>query len=157
MSRAKELLPSLPLTNTKDDVDIAWQKWVKEFVTIMEVCIAKKLVPTQSETPWIDGEIRKDIARQERLYNRFKRSKSQDILQRYKFLRKSVVSKIRLAKKTFLNNHSSSLNDAKTCWSMIRRIHPRPDPSSMILTHGSVSASSKSDKAALLNPFFSSC
>ena len=37
MSRAKDLLPSLPLTNTKDDVDIAWQKWVKEFVTIMDV------------------------------------------------------------------------------------------------------------------------
>ena len=39
-------------------------------------------------------------------------------------------------------------------WSTIRRIHPQPDPSSMILTHGSVSASSK---VALLNHFFSSC
>ena len=86
MSRAKELLPSLPLTNTTDDVDIAWRKWVKELVMIMEECVPKKLVPTQSETPWINGEIRNDIARRERLYNRFKRSKSQDILQRYKAL-----------------------------------------------------------------------
>ena len=157
MSRAKELLPSLPLTNTTDDVDIAWRNWVEEFVIIMEKCIPKKLVPTQSETPWINGEIRNDIARWERVYNRFKRSKSQDILQRYKSLRNSIVSKIRLAKKTFLNNLSSSLNDAKKFWSTIRKIHPRPDPSSMILTHGSVSASSNSDKAALLNHFFSSC
>ena len=56
MSRAKELLPLLSLTNTTDDVDIAWWKWVNEFVTIMEECIPKKLVPTQSETPWIKRE-----------------------------------------------------------------------------------------------------
>ena len=48
MARAKELLSSLPLSNTTDDVDIAWRKWVKEFVTIMEECIPKKLVPIES-------------------------------------------------------------------------------------------------------------
>ena len=63
MARAKELLSSLPLSNTTDDVDIAWRKWVKEFVTIMEECIPKKLVPIESGTPWINGEIRNDIAR----------------------------------------------------------------------------------------------
>ena len=43
MSKARELLPSLPLSNTTDDVDIAWQKWVKEFVTIMEECIPQEI------------------------------------------------------------------------------------------------------------------
>ena len=119
----------------------------------MERCIPRKLVPIESSTPWINGEIRNDIAKWERLYNWFKCSKLLDILQRYKSLRDSIVSKIRLAKKTFLNNVSSS--DAKKFGPQSEGfMHPQPDLSSIILTHGSVSVSSK---AALLNHFFSSC
>lgn len=152
----RKLISSLPLAGPSDDIDAYWRKWLNDFLSIMEKCIPRKRVPIESKMPWINGEIRRDISKRECLFRRFKRSLSYDILQKYKSLRNTIVNKIRSAKKSFLNNLSSAVYDPKRFWSTIRRINPRPDLSSMSLMHDSISVSSISDKASLLN-HFSSC
>lgn len=79
----RKLISSFPLAGPSDDIDAYWRKWSNDFLSIMEKCIPRKRVPIESKMPWINGEIRRDISKRERLFRRFKHSLSFDILQKY--------------------------------------------------------------------------
>jgi len=75
---AKCLLRDLPMASTSDNIDIFWKKWSKSFLAAIRKSIPSKLVPIKSSTPWINREIRKDVAKLELFYRRYKKSNSQD-------------------------------------------------------------------------------
>ena len=84
------------------------------------------------------------------------RSNSHDHLSKYKSLRNAIASKIRTAKQIFFEKLASSTNDSKQFWSIIRTLQPR-SPSSCSLSSGSVAVTTDTDKATILNDFFTSC
>ena len=116
---AKELLSNLPVASPTDDIDEFWRSWQRSFLTITRNCVPRRSVPVWSNTPWINKDIRNDIARRERYYERYKSSHSHDVLLKFKSLRNMIVSKIRTAKKEFFENLASSINDTKKFWSTI--------------------------------------
>ena len=98
------------------------------FMDAMNCSIPSKSIPIKSATPWINRDIRTDIAKRECMFRKAKCSNSQDHLSRYRSLRNSIVSKICEAKKSSSRN---SLNP----WLRIERSGPSSDP----WTHTSLS------------------
>ena len=157
ISLGKQLLPNLPLAKTSDDIDDLWNRWYTHFMSVMHKCIPKRTVPIDRPTPWIDRDIQHDIRLRERLFKRFKVSKSQDWLAKYKTVRNQVVLKIRTAKQAFFQKLCSSHNTSKKFWSAMRSLKPRKTPQPIALSNGPITATSALDKANLLNAFFASC
>ena len=106
---------------------------------------------------WINHDIQHDIRLRERLYKRFKASKCQDWLVKYKAVRNWVVSKIHSAKQAFFQSLCSTRNSPKKFWSAMQSLKPNKSPLSTALFTGSITATSAVDKANLLNNFFASC
>ena len=114
------------------------------------------MVPIKSSTPWINREIRKDIAKRELFYKRYKKSNSQDWLSKFRALRNKIVTNIRDAKRQFFFQLSTCRSDPKKFWCIIKSVKPRTSlPCS--LSNGQVTVSSDTDKAGLLNEYFTSC
>ena len=144
------------MASTSGSIDIFWRKWSKSFLAAIRKSIPSKLVPIKSSTPWINWEIRRDIAKRELFYKRYKKSNSQDWLSKFKTLRNKIVTNIRDAKKHFFIRLSTCRSDPKKFWSIIKSVKPRTClPCS--LSNGQVTVSSDTVKAGLLNEFFTSC
>ena len=131
--------------------------WSTLFMSVMQKCVPKRTVPVDRPTPWIDHDIQHDIRLCERLYKRFKASKCQDWLVKYKAVHNRVVSKIRSAKQAFFQSLCSTRNSPKKFWSTMRSLKPNKSSLSTTLSTGSITATSAVDKANLLNNFFASC
>ena len=110
-----------------------------QFMSVMQKCIPKRIVPVDQPTPWIDHDIQHDIILRERLFKRFKASKCQDWLVNYKAVRNLVVSKICSAKQAFFQSLCSTRNSPKKFWSAMQSLKPNKFPSSTVLTAGSIS------------------
>ena len=126
------------------------------FMDAMNCSIPSKSVPIKSATPWINRDIRTDIAKRERMFRKAKRSNSQDHLSRYRSLRNSIVSKICEAKK-FFEKLSQSTTSNRKFWSIIRSMNPCKPLSTGSLSYGSVSVTRVQDKANLLNELILLC
>lgn len=83
-----------------------------------------------------------------------KRSKSNDHLQQFKWIRNSIVNKIRNA---FFETLSQPGTTSKSLWTVIRSVNPRKSLSSGILSYGTTAVTNIQDKANLLNGYFSAC
>ena len=83
LTLAKQLLKQLPIVSTGDNIDVFWRKWLTVFMDAMNCSIPSKSIPINSATPWINRDIRTDIAKRERMFRKAKRSNSQDHLSRY--------------------------------------------------------------------------
>ena len=126
----------LPIASIDDNIDVIWRKWVTVFLDAMNRFIPSRHIPIKSATPWIDRDIKNDIAKRERMFRRAKHSKSQDHLSRYRRLRNSIISKIRCAKKSFFEKVSQPTTSNRKFWSIIRSVKPCKSFSSGSLCYG---------------------
>ena len=91
-------LSNLSVASPSDDIDEFWRSWQRSILSVMRNCIPRRSVPyVRSNTPWINKDIRSDIARRERYYKWYKSSHLRDVLVKFKSLRNLIVSKIRTA------------------------------------------------------------
>ena len=153
---AQLLLEDLPVASFGENVDEFCDKWSTNILDVMSKTIPSKKIPLYKNLPWITKEIVDIINERESMYRKYKHSKSIDYLCKYKILRNTAVSMIRSSKQSFLSKLGSPSKDSKLFWSTINKIKPRSNTSSS-LTDGSILASTNSDKANLLNKFFSTC
>ena len=72
----------------------------------MNRSIPTRHVPIKSATTWITNDIKRGIARRECMFRKAKRSNSQDHVSQYKRIRNSIITKIRVAKKSFFEKLS---------------------------------------------------
>ena len=152
----KSLLKNLPVASDSDDLNRFWKVWSHGFMTIMEKCIPSKVVPIHNKTPWIKRNLLKLIKRREYLYRRFRSSKCNDWLFKYKTLRNDIVSKLRTAKASIFSNLATVQSDPKKFWAIIRSLKPHIT-STEVFTDGLSIASTPMQKANMLNTFFSGC
>ena len=131
LSLAKQLLKDLPVASSTDNIDLFWRKWSHSLRSIMRQCIPRKSVSIKSPTPWINREMRSDVAKCERLFRKAKRSHSEDYFSRYRRLRNPIVTKIRIAKKAFFEKLANPTTGTKKFWSVIRSVNPRKVAPSM--------------------------
>ena len=153
---AQSLLEDLPVASSGENVDEFCERWSNDILDVMSKTIPSKKIPLYNNLPWITKEIVYIINERESMYRKYKHSKSIDYLRKYKILRNTAVSMIRSSKQSFLSKLGSYSKDSKHFWSTINKIKPRSNISSS-LTDGSILASTNSDKANLLNKYFSTC
>ena len=102
-----------PMASEEDSIDVSWDCWSKAFLSIIKQVVPSRCVPIKSCTLWINSDVRRSIARRECLFNRFRRSNSQDWLMKYKHLRNKIVGKIWQAKKTFFEKLFTCSSNSK--------------------------------------------
>ena len=100
----------------RDDIRASWSNLKNTFLNIMESCIPKAVLPTRHNLPWLNKEIVQLIRKRNLLFRRAHKSGNRDDQEKFKQLRKRVVSKLRSAKtKFFTNLHPETLPSFKFC------------------------------------------
>ena len=134
------------------DVDVAWDLWELEFLSIMEECIPKGTVPTRQNLAWLNRNIRFKIRKRNSMYRKARSTKNSSHWRKYTTLRNEVVKLLRKSKREYLKK--AAQQGAKGFWTSIKHLRKA---SSLIptLKLGSVVASTNIEKASLINDVFS--
>ena len=83
------------------NIDEAWQLWESTFISIIEQCIPRKVLPKRRKLPWVNAGIRHAIRKRNYLYRKSKCNP--DFRAKYKQQRNKVVSQLRSAKRSFVD------------------------------------------------------
>ena len=135
-----------------DDIDQYCSLWQSTFLSIMDQCIPKKVLPPRRRNlPWLNKSLVQSMRRRNCFFKKAKRSKSSLHLSQYKRARNRVTSQLRKAKKEYFYNLNTS--DTKQFWKTFKVLN-KHHASIGTLAHGDTTCHSDVDKA---NEFFCSC
>lgn len=143
-----------------NDINLYASAFTSQLYSMVKECIPNRLVRVRpQDLPWINGNIRKQMRKRNRLYKRYKRNKTPDNYSAYKKLRNEVIKLLRQSKKDYINSLASKLKSAnfasseywKTLKSFIKPVTNNSIPS---LLHDGSYYSDSPDKANILNDFF---
>ena len=84
-----------------DDVNTSWSNWHKEFVSIMDQCVPKKVLPPGKNLPWMSKSLRQAIRKRNA---KFKYGKRTGDYSQFKTARNKFVAHLRQAKRATLLN-----------------------------------------------------
>ena len=101
ISHCKTMMKNFPLAGENDSIDNYWENWSNKVLNTINTCVPLKLVPAKSSTPWINHNISKDINKRNSQFLTFKKTKSTDMLSKYKNLRNKIIQCIKIAKSAF--------------------------------------------------------
>ena len=138
-----------------DEVCLTWQE---TFLSIMDQCIPKGVLPKKRNVPWASRNIRRIIFKRNSAYKRYKRAGDAMSGLKYKQLRNRAVSELRKAKQQYINNLSKAPN-TKQFWSAIKSLNGSCASRVPTLSCNTDSETITDDKqkAKVLNEFFHSC
>ena len=142
-----------PLLDT--DIDRVWNNWQAQFLSVMELCIPKGVLPKRKHPPWITKQIRNAIYKRNQLFRKFRISNDLRTFSRYKNLRNRVTSMLRKGKKTYMNSLQSA--NAIQFWRAVKHLNGKSVSSIPVLRRDGEEACTDRAKAVMLNNFFSSC
>lgn len=135
------------------NIDAAWQLWESTFMTIIENCIPKGVLPKKRNLPWVNAGIRRAIRKRNLFHRKSKRNPVHKA--KYKHLRNLVVSQIRNAKKMYVENIPT--NNSKQFWRAIKLMNGIGSSSIPVLNQDGRTIVCDKQKADVLNHFFHSC
>ena len=82
-----------------DDVSSSWHNWQREFLSIMDQCIPKRLLPPGRNLPWMSKNLKQAMRKRNARYKYGKRTGDYT---RFKSARNKFVAQMRKAKKNYL-------------------------------------------------------
>ena len=134
-----------------DDVNSSWMKWQHQFLSIMEQCIPQRSLPPRKNLPWMNKNLKQAMRRRNALYKNGKRTGN---FSKFKAARNRVVNLLRESKK----NYFTKINprDTKKFWKIIKSLN-KTSQSIPTLSHNGVTTNEDTEKANMLNSFFSTC
>ncbi|MCG7869883.1 MAG: hypothetical protein JAY74_26365 [Candidatus Thiodiazotropha taylori] len=143
------------------DLDKAVEKFTSILIQTAEKSIPNKIATIRpNEYPWINGMIRKLIRKRKRLYRRAKRTNIQQVWQKFKKTRNTVINEIRKSQQEYLNKLSDQLNaekvNPKLFWKISKQLLNLDLSSSSVPplnVNGNI-LENDLDKATALNSFF---
>lgn len=107
--------------------------------------------------PWLTSEVRKAIQLRDKARQRAKKSGSTKAWTKYRQLRNKVVTAIRISKHSYFTSLTKSVNDPHDFWKAYNHLTNSNNKIPSTLSHEGRSVTSPSEKAEMLNNFFSSC
>lgn len=135
-----------------EDVDESWSNWSKQFLSIMDECIPKRTLPKRKNLPWLTKKLINSIKKRNRLY---KQGKLSGNLSKYRLKRNKVTSELRLARRNFFQKLNP--RKPKEFWRAMKYLNKCQSNIPTLIDEDGIEASSGSQKADLLNLFFSKC
>ena len=137
------------------DIDQHCMQWQNMFLSIMEQCIPKKVLPPKRRNrPWLNKSIIQSIRRRNAAHKRAKNSNCPTLTARYRRIRNKVSSKLRKAKQQYFSNINPS--NLKQFWKSVKALD-KQGTSVNTLLHNGTPCLTDEQKANALNEFFSSC
>lgn len=93
-----------------NDINLYASAFTGQLYSMVKESIPNRLVTVRpQDLPWINGNIRKQMRKRNRLYKRYKRNKTPDNYSAYKKLRNEVIKLLRQSKKDYINSLASKL------------------------------------------------
>ena len=127
-----------------EDIDQYCSDWQNTFMSIMDECIPKKVLPPKRRNlPWLNKSLVQSMCRRNCLFKRAKWSGSSLHHSQYKHARNKVISQLRQAKKRYFRRLNP--NDAKQFWKTVK-VLSNNDTSVGALTHNNSPCYSDVDK-----------
>ena len=139
-----------------DGINISWQNWKFRFHEIMYACIPCSTSTAGSNAPWLNSKFINGMRRGNVLFKRAKQLRTSASWLKYKVKRNKLASDLQRAKKSHMEKLSNLSSNAKKFWSAVKK-HSTSSPSIPTLSLDGSVASSESEKATMLNQFFSGC
>ena len=139
-------------------VEDLWTKFRDGLETAMDRHIPSKMSSSRFNLPWIDNSTRRAIRRKQRLYNKAKKSGSEESWNKFKTVRRSIDRGIRRAYKSYVSDvigGSLSSNNTKPFWNFVKTKRQQAFGVGTLNTDNGIAASPK-DKADALNRQFKS-
>ncbi len=97
--RARELIGNCNWDSfLSDDVNTSWSKWQQEFMSIMDQCIPKRLLPPSKNLPWMNKNLKQAMRRRNAFYKYGKRTGDYS---KFKSARNRFVAQLRRSKKDY--------------------------------------------------------
>ena len=138
-----------------DDINLYCTRWQLTFLSIMEQCIPRKVLPSRRHNlPWLNKSLVQYMRRRNLLFQKAKKSCNPTYKTQYKRVRNLIISQLRQEKQKYFHNLNPS--NTKQFWKIVKVLNKHGTHSSS-LTHYGVPCSSDLDKANSLNDFFCSC
>ena len=123
--------------------------------------IPHKVTRCRCSLPWITTSIRRLIRRRDKLYRKFKQSKSEDIYEDFKTVKHTIQKEMRKAYWSYINNiislppDNSIVHNQKKFWSFIKSLKKDSTGIQVLEVDGNQLTTS-ADKAEALNSHFKS-
>ena len=130
-----------------DDIDVACENWLKQFMSIMEQFIPNSFLKSRHNLPWLTKPLMRSIRKKNSL---FKRAKSTGNFRKYRIHRNRTLAELRVAKRAYFQKLNPK--DPKSFWRAIKFLAKKPQ-SIPTLVQDTTVATTDSDKANLLNSF----
>jgi len=134
-----------------DDINFSWSNWQQQFMSIIEECIPKGVLPPRKNLPWLNKNLICAMKKRNQLY---KKAKQTGDFSRYKLARNRAVSNLRREKKAYFGNLNPK--NPKKFWKAVKYLN-KNQCSIPTLSHNDTTVQTDIGKANLLNSFFSSC
>ena len=121
-AKASRMIPETnwdPLAS--EDVDQYCTRWQTTFLTIMDQCIPKKVLPPKKcNLPWLTKSLVQSMRRRNNLFKRAKRASCPSLKAQYKHARNKVTSQLCHAKGKFFSNLDPS--NTKQFWKTVKTL-----------------------------------
>ena len=137
-----------------DDINDSLYNWQTKFMEIIGECIPKMVLPKRGNLPWMTTKLTRGMRKRNSLYKRARKSGNPFIYQKYKQVRNNVVQELRRAKKQYFRKLDPS--NPKQFWKTVK-LMTKSTSSIPVLERNNVTAIKNSDKATMLNQYFSEC
>ena len=134
-----------------DDVDVAWENWLNQILSIMDRFIPNCFLKSSHNLPWLTKPLIKSIRKKNLL---FKKAKSTGNFRKYKIHRNRTLAELCAAKRAYFRKLNP--RDPKSFWKAVKFLSKKAQ-SIPTLVQGETTASTDHEKANLLNSFFHSC
>ena len=135
------------------NIEEAWQLWQNTFMSIMEECIPKQVLPKKRKLPWVNAELRHIIRKRNLFYHKSKNKP--DLRVKYNQLRNKVTCLLRSGKRSFVQNMRAG--NAKEFWRSVKLLAGKKSSTIPVLEQNGRRIMCNEQKADTLNFFFHSC
>ena len=140
----------VPSREQPSNVDDSWSNWSKQFLSIMDEWIPKRTLPKRKNLPWLTKRLISSIRKRNRLY---KQGKLSGDLSKYRLQRNMVTSELRIARQNFFRKINPKR--PKEFWRAVKYLNKQQSSIPTLTDEDGVEATSASQKADMLNSFFS--
>ena len=131
------------------------KNWQNNFLSIIEECIPKQTLPRRRNLPWMSRNLVRAMRKQNRLYKQARKHRNPSLLNCYKRERNRVVCELRRAKRDYYFRNLNP-NNTKQFWKTVKLMN-KQKTSIPTLNRNGMAANEDSEKANMLNQYFSEC
>ena len=131
--------------------------WKSHFIRTLSRYIPTKVCKVKKSLPWMSPDLFKLFRKCDIAFSKYKATKSECHLSRYRTFRNKSLGALRKAKCEFFKRLSTLIRSPKQFWSLYYSLTPNRQRIPATLNDGTVTVESATSKATLLASHFSAC